>query len=91
MLKDILYIGLFLFFSVPPDKPTIRNQNGRELLSYEIGPYEIDEDLMIDCEVTGGKKGPFSLFAKGFPICLKGDLKMLKCCCLHEFRYISNV
>ena len=40
---------------MPPDKPIIRNQDGQELASYEIGPYEIDEDLMIDCEVIGGK------------------------------------
>lgn len=41
--------------SVPPDKPIIRNQEGQEMVSYEIGPYEIDEDLMIDCEVIGGE------------------------------------
>ncbi len=29
--------------------------DGKELLSYEIGPYEVDEDLVLDCEVTGGQ------------------------------------
>ena len=43
------------FIPVPPDKPIIRNQDGQEIISYEIGPYEIDEDLMIDCEVIGGE------------------------------------
>lgn len=58
-------VKLNLTIIVPPDKPTIRNQNGRELLSYEIGPYEIDEDLMIDCEVTGGSPAPKVTWWKG--------------------------
>ena len=42
-------------FSVPPDEPVIRNQNGQEMLTYEIGPYEVGQNLILDCEVSGGK------------------------------------
>ena len=42
-------------FPVPPDPPLIRDSNGRELLTHDIGPYEVDEDLSLDCEVTGGE------------------------------------
>ena len=47
--------NLALFVSVPPKKPLIKNKEGQILRSYEIGPYEVDEDLVLDCEVTGGK------------------------------------
>ena len=43
-------------FAVPPDDPIIRNQNGQELSTYEIGPYEVGQNLILDCQVSGGKK-----------------------------------
>ena len=43
-------------FPVPPDDPIIRNQNGQELSTYEIGPYEVGQNLILDCQVSGGKK-----------------------------------
>jgi hypothetical protein len=33
----------------------IRDRQGQELLTYDIGPYEIEQDLILECEVTGGK------------------------------------
>lgn len=32
----------------------MRNQNGQELATYEIGPYEVGQKLILDCEVSGG-------------------------------------
>ncbi len=40
---------------MPPDKPVIRDRDGAQLLGYEIGSYEVDEDLVLDCDVTGGE------------------------------------
>lgn len=47
-------VKLNLTIIVPPDKPIIRDQNGQELVTYEIGPYEVGQNLVLDCEVTGG-------------------------------------
>ena len=33
----------------------IRDRHGQELLTYDIGPYEIEQDLILECEVTGGE------------------------------------
>ena len=33
----------------------IRNPNGQELHQFEIGPYEVGQDLILNCEVSGGK------------------------------------
>ena len=32
----------------------VRNQNGQELTTYEIGPYEVGQKLKLNCEVSGG-------------------------------------
>ena len=40
--------------TVPPNEPVIRNKNGQELISREIGPYEVGHNLILDCEVSGG-------------------------------------
>ena len=48
-------------FSVPPDKPLIRASDGQEYHTHEIGPYEVDQDLNLDCEVTGGEFGDISV------------------------------
>ena len=45
----------FTFFLVPPNEPIIRNQNGQEMLYREAGPYEVGDNLILDCEVSGGK------------------------------------
>ncbi len=42
--------------SVPPDKPVIRGRDGEEVLTGEVGPYEVEEDLVLECEVTGGQQ-----------------------------------
>ncbi len=44
--------------TVPPEKPLVRGADGRELLDYEIGPFEVDQDLQLDCEVAGGDPAP---------------------------------
>ena len=49
-------VKLNLSIIVPPDDPIIRNQNGAELSTYEIGPYEVGQNLILDCQVSGGKK-----------------------------------
>jgi len=46
---------MFDFVSVPPEKPLIRDRHGQELLMYDIGPYEIEQDLILECEVSGGE------------------------------------
>jgi hypothetical protein len=33
----------------------IRDRHGQELLMYEVGPYEIEQDLILECEVSGGE------------------------------------
>ena len=49
------FIFFFYFFLVPPNEPIIRNQNGQEMLYREAGPYEVGDNLILDCEVSGGK------------------------------------
>ena len=49
-------VKLNLSIIVPPNDPIIRNQNGQELSTYEIGPYEVGQNLILDCQVSGGKK-----------------------------------
>ena len=49
------FIFFFTFFLVPPNEPIIRNQNGQEMLYREVGPYEVGDNLILDCEVSGGK------------------------------------
>ena len=33
----------------------IRNKSGKIIGSYEVGPFEIGQDLVLECEVKGGK------------------------------------
>ena len=40
---------------MPPSRPVISNADGRELPGQQAGPYEIDDDLVLDCHVRGGK------------------------------------
>ena len=49
------FIFFHFFFLVPPNQPIIRNQNGQEMLYREAGPYEVGDNLILDCEVSGGK------------------------------------
>ncbi len=41
--------------SVPPSEPIIKTQSGQEVTTFEIGPYEVGQDLALECEVNGGK------------------------------------
>lgn len=43
---------------MPPDKPIIRAHGGQIITSYEVGPYEIGQDLVLECEVHGGDPLP---------------------------------
>ena len=49
---------LNLTIIVPPEKPILRNRNGQVLSTYEVGPFEVGQDLEIDCEVIGGDPLP---------------------------------
>jgi len=40
---------------VPPERPIIRDINAVDVLNYEVGPFEVDQDLVLECEVHGGK------------------------------------
>lgn len=42
------------FFSVPPQKPKIIDERGKEVQS-RAGPYEEGGDMTLTCFVTGGK------------------------------------
>jgi hypothetical protein len=55
--RTIEFTCLFLCYliSVPPEKPVVRDRHGQELLMYDIGPYEIEQDLILECEVSGGE------------------------------------
>ena len=33
----------------------IRNKSGKIIGNYEVGPFEIGQDLVLECEVKGGK------------------------------------
>ena len=55
MQKWVTNSFFFLLFLVPPNEPIIRNQNGQEMLYREVGPYEVGDNLILDCEVSGGK------------------------------------
>ena len=48
------FFFLISTYIVPPEKPVIRNREGQELTSYEVGPFEVDQDIVLDCEVSGG-------------------------------------
>jgi len=39
---------------VPPEKPVIYDGNGQPVLA-QIGPLNEGSDLILHCEVTGGK------------------------------------
>ena len=53
---------ILILVSVPPEKPLIRDRHGQEMLTYDIGPYEIEQDLILECEVTGGEALRISTF-----------------------------
>ena len=46
---------IFCHISVPPNIPMIRNKSGKIIGNYEVGPFEIGQDLVLECEVKGGK------------------------------------
>ena len=58
--KPHLTVPFFIPIPVPPDKPVIRGRDGAEVTtaSGEVGPYEVDEDLVLECEVSGGQSLP---------------------------------
>ena len=41
------------FISVPPNKPIIRDENGRKMIK-TLGPYKIGDKLFATCSTTGG-------------------------------------
>ena len=41
------------FISVPPNKPIIRDENGKKM-SKTLGPYKIGDKLFATCSTTGG-------------------------------------
>ena len=49
---------LNLTIIVPPEKPILRNRNGQVISTHEVGPFEVGDDLEIDCEVIGGDPLP---------------------------------
>ncbi|XP_076310344.1 nephrin-like [Tachypleus tridentatus] len=51
------YTDSVLKVIVPPQKPVIKDQNGKELRSL-IGPYNEGEPLHLFCEVFGGNPSP---------------------------------
>ena len=44
---------IWLFISVPPNKPVIRDGNGRTMVK-KLGPYKVGEKLFAICSTTGG-------------------------------------
>ncbi len=55
-LKKIHYLTLlFCLFSVPPNKPTIFDESGREVRDL-IGPYLEGDTIVLKCIASGGKK-----------------------------------
>ena len=67
MNKKFLYFAIFsvfildwknkpnnvIFISVPPNKPVIRDANGRKMTK-SLGPYKIGDKLFAACSTTGG-------------------------------------
>lgn len=45
---------MLLFFSVPPQRPTIIDEKGKEVPSV-AGPYEEGGDMKLTCIVSGGE------------------------------------
>ena len=50
----LIYVLIFLTFSVPPKKPTIFNERGEEALG-TVGPYMIGDAVSLKCIVVGGE------------------------------------
>ena len=47
-----------LFFSVPPQKPLIMDERGRQVEGeMGIGPFREGDSLTLECHVSGGKSG----------------------------------
>ena len=45
-----------LFFSVPPQKPLIMDERGRQVEGeMGIGPFREGDSLTLECHVSGGK------------------------------------
>ena len=42
---------------MPPNIPVIKNKGGKIVGSYEVGPFEVGQDLVLECEVKGGTFG----------------------------------
>lgn len=49
-----LLMHYFTYFTVPPQKPTIIDERGKEV-PLVAGPYEEGGDMKLTCIVTGGK------------------------------------
>nr|XP_040567526.1 hemicentin-1-like [Lepeophtheirus salmonis] len=58
-------VKLNLSIIVPPEEPVIRDGDGNQILGYEVGPHEIGDDLILDCEVHGGVPAPRVTWWKG--------------------------
>lgn len=44
----------FTFIAVPPEQPVIYDTNGIVTMKH-VGPYNEGSDLILTCEVSGGK------------------------------------
>ena len=49
-------VSLFCLYAAPPMKPVIYDANG--IASTVIGPYNEGSELLLTCEVVGGKLLP---------------------------------
>lgn len=54
VFKINLFAFFFYLFAVPPQKPKIFDEKGKEVPSV-AGPYEEGGDMRLTCFVTGGK------------------------------------
>ena len=46
---------VYPFILVPPGPPVIVDVRGRPINQYDLGPFEVGDDIEIICQVKGGK------------------------------------
>lgn len=54
MIYYVRFLNFLFIFAVPPHQLLIYDNSGREL-STQVGPIEEKTDLVLTCEVRGGK------------------------------------
>ena len=50
-----------MFISVPPGRPSILNEAGQNILSHDVGPFEVGDSLEVTCVVQGGQWQPLKI------------------------------